>query len=677
MATTGGEEPATWREDKDSSCDDHEFVSNDKNIAKVRTGFKCCTRTQNLGLMVIFSAAEIAIDVIEINGNFAESAEIDVQLLEFMNGWLGSTCLISVLYFLWKSSLRKSLVMLVLFKSLVFATIRVYFVFAGLDNPFTFIGLSVNALNIGATVTMFNFFYYFPLWDDIFVDNVKRRLLVLSTIGLVLDFALRTAPLMLFLTNLDLEILSGHKQTISQGFAFVLMFEAVFLPFLFCKCDESRQASDSDEEIKYRRTGMSFCFCSMLDKENDDGGIQTYISHTDADQEKGDQQISKGFKAKLTLKHTDAKELWDCWSSKATMPPCLERIVRLVLGWIVLSVSQIGFLVIRSAFPVRVVPTKSSCHVMLTKIEHLLRYSSGLCITIIVRLSEDKRKNINAADMDICLIIYFVLLSTQLALFMTEYLETPLFVEKEGWVQRVTDDLGWEKTKNWHWVRHCSSTKELTVDVPLRKVRMPPPLNTPKTPGRRTSIPRINTRIVSIMNATKTPLYYTTLKITSPSTSGREAITEQNTDLAIISKKPLPQPQKTSEWTEMAPLGDISATHSSSDEDRCELCKPQRNKEEVDELSHIKGKAEDTRHISENQVRSINSGNSSCFDSGAIDYKLCSSQEINGRAVYKEPAHSMCHKSISENSNESTDSTKIEVGQIQKPALNYSPKQNN
>jgi len=668
MATVLGDEPATWNGDKDSSVDDHEFDSNDRNIEKVRTGFKCCTRSQNLGLMVIFSAAEIAIDVIDIY--FVKSAQVDIQLLAFMKVWLGLTYLISVLYFLWKSSLRKALLILVIFKSLVFAPIRVFLVFTGLDNMVTFVGLTVNAINIGATVTMFNFFYYFPLWDDIFVDKVKRRLLVLSTIGLVSDFYLRTVPIMLFSTNLDSEVFGGPKLTVTWGFVLVLLFESVFLPFLFCKFDESREASESDYETW--RTGMSFCFCSMLDKENNDGDIETYICHADVDQEEN-QPISNGFKAKLTLTRADAKELWDCWSSKSTVPPSLERRVRLFVGWIVLSVSQIGFLVIRSVFPVRVVPTKSSCHVILIKTEHLLRYSFGLCLTIIVKHSEDKNENINTADMDSCLIVFFVLLCGHLALFLTEWLETPLFVEKEGWVQRVTDDLGWEKTKNWYWVRHCSSTKQLTVDVPLRKVRMPPPLDIAKTPGTRISIPRINTQIVSVKNARKTPLYYTTLKITSPSTSvGDVEIAEQNTSLSIILNNST-QPQKT--WNEMAPLGAVSGIYSSSDENERQVRKPRSKKDESDELSHIQYIAEDARHISENQVRSINNGNSSCFDSDAIDYKLCSSQELNGIAVYKEPSHSLSHKSFSNNANESTDS--IESGQIQKPTSSNSSKQNN
>ena len=47
-------------------------------------------------------------------------------------------------------------------------------------------------------------------------------------------------------------------------------------------------------------------------------------------------------------------------------------------------------------FPVRVVPTKSSCHVILIKTEHLLRYSFGLCLTIIVKHSEDKNGKIRS-----------------------------------------------------------------------------------------------------------------------------------------------------------------------------------------------------------------------------------------------------------------------------------------
>ena len=48
------------------------------------------------------------------------------------------------------------------------------------------LGLVLNALNMGITTTMFNFFYYFPVWDDNFVDKVSGFTFIIEDLIIVL-----------------------------------------------------------------------------------------------------------------------------------------------------------------------------------------------------------------------------------------------------------------------------------------------------------------------------------------------------------------------------------------------------------------------------------------------------------------------------------------------------------
>merc|ERR1719510_233500 len=107
---------------------------------------------------------------------------------------------------------------------------------------------------------------------------------------------------------------------------------------------------------------------------------------------------------------------------------------RLLVGWLFLTISQLGILVLRPAFPIN--NEHSTCLTRRTTIiiEHICRYLLALGLTVTVRIWERKTST------NIWLSVFCTVLGFQLLfVFCSEYLTTPMFIEKQGWVQKAVE----------------------------------------------------------------------------------------------------------------------------------------------------------------------------------------------------------------------------------------------
>jgi len=195
----------------------------------------------------------------------------------------------------------------------------------------------------------------------------------------------------------------------------------------------------------------------------------------------------------------------------------IERILRVLIGWIFLTISQLGILIIRPACPTSPTPSSSRCLTRRTAItiEHFFRYGISLAATVAVKLRED-RNRLEDRDVDFWLAAFSVLIFFQFLLVVrTEYLVTPLFIEKNQWISKAIEDLGWTRLPPWCWLRHCDARPDITVSVPERKKIA----FVPKTPapGLRTPLPKIRTKkTVSVKLSVTTPHHWGKLAPMTP-----------------------------------------------------------------------------------------------------------------------------------------------------------------